>query len=503
VTRPAPSLRLRLTVAVLGVVGVALCLFSLVVYAAFGRALWRQFDERLAQDARAVANMVEERASGPWEFEPGAIEEFDRQHGAAYFEVWMDDGRVLARSSSLGTGDLLGASSRSDTGVAELKLPDGRKGHRLVASLASRHDEDGPPKPSGRRVRVAVARATDEVDATLATLRLLLGASGFVVLALAALASALAIRGGLAPVARLAGQIDTLDASRLGEILPVDDLPRELRPTVVKLNELLSRLEDSFSRERQFSADVSHELRTPLAGLRSMIEVAASRERPASHYRAALEETLVLVKQMNTLVENLLMLSRLEAHQVPIAHEEVAVRELVDESYAPFAAKALGRKLQFDNRVPAGTILRSDREKLRIVISNLLANAVEYTAEDGQVAVEGATSRAEILTVSDSGPAIPEDALDRIFDRFFRLDSSRSAAGEHCGVGLALTRALCKALDFSIGADNRSDGSVAFRIQFARASCSSEARDQALSKRVIAGPSSTRSAMPEQGTTTS
>ena len=487
-TRPAPSLRFRLTVAVLGVVGIALGMFSLALHAAFGRALWRQFDERLAQDARAVANMVEEQAGGPWEFEPGALEDFEQKNGAVYFEIWMDDGNVLARSSSLGTSDLPRPSLLGNTVVVEMTLPDGRRGHRLVAWLQPRLAEEGPARPSGRRVMVAVARATAEVDATLATLRLLLWGYGLAVLALAVLAGTLAIRGGLAPVARLASRIDALDASHLGEHLPVDDLPRELRPAVVELNELLSRLEGSFSRERQFSADVSHELRTPLAGLRSMLEVASSRERAASCYRAALDEALVVVKQMSALVENLLMLSRLDAQEVRVAHQEVAVRDLVDESYAPFAAKAFDRRLRFENRIPAGTMLVSDREKLRIVVANLLANAVEYTAEDGQVTVEGATSPAEVLTVCDSGPAIPDEALERIFDRFFRLDSSRSATGEHCGIGLALTRALCAALGFSIAVENRSDGWVAFRIRMARVSSSSELRDEAPSRRVIAVP---------------
>ncbi len=462
--KPAPSLRFRLTAAVVGVVGFSLCIFSVFLHTAFSRALFRQFDERLEQDARAVANMVEERAGGPWEFESEPFEEFEQKSGAAYFEVWMDDGSVLARSPSLGTADLERPRSLTPSTVTAGRLPDGRAAHLFLDTLPPRHDAEGPPQPSGRRVTVAVARSTVEVDATLATLRLVLWGSGMTVLVLAALAGALSIQGGLAPVGRLEARIDELSARRLGDRLPIEDLPRELRPAVVKLNELLSRLEESFGRERQFSADVSHELRTPIAGLRSVLEVTLLRERPASEYRAALDEALIVVMHMNALVENLLMLSRLDAKVMRGVQEEIAVRELVNESYAPFAAKALGRRLRFENRIPPGAVLFSDREKLRIVVSNLLANAVEYTAENGQVTVEGATSTDEVLTVADSGPTIPDDALDRIFDRFFRLDSSRSAAGEHSGLGLALTRALCDALGFSIAAENRFDGWLAFRL---------------------------------------
>jgi two-component system heavy metal sensor histidine kinase CusS len=465
VTLPPPSLRLRLGAGIAAALGVSLCAFSLVLYVAFSRALWRQFDERLAQEARAVANMVEEREQDPWEIEPAVLDGFGSPYGVAYFEIWMDDGTVLARSPSLGTRDLDRPRPNSDTVVVESTLASGKHGRLLLASLLPRHDEEGPLRPSGRRMTVAVARATDEVDATLATLRLLLWLSALAALSLAVLAGWLAIRKGLAPVARLAARLDGMGSQRLDERLPTEDLPRELRPAVLRLNELLGRLESSFQREHQFSADVSHELRTPLAGLRSLIEVAASRERPAAEYKAALEDGLRIVLQMHTLVENLLLMARLEARQVGVVTEEINLRMLVAECFGPFAAKADSRGLRFENLIPDDLTITSDREKLRIVLNNLLANAVEYTEETGYVVVESSTSSADIFAVCDSGPAIPESVLAKIFDRFFRSDSSRAKTGEHCGVGLALARALCQVLGLAIVAENRRDGWVAFRIR--------------------------------------
>jgi two-component system heavy metal sensor histidine kinase CusS len=465
VTGRGRSLRRRLTVGVVLTVGLSVAVFSVVLYATFRRALWRQFDQRLAQDARAVANMVEERADGPWEFEPAALEEFERKFGAAYFEIWMDDGTVVARSPSLGTSDLRHGGALRGPIVTRTILPDGRNGRIVETSLPPRHDEEGPPKPSGRRLSVAVARATDEVDAALAAFRLLLWASALAALGLAALGSAVAVRGGLGPVAQLAKRIDALDARHLGERLPVEHLPRELQPTVAKLNELLGRLEESFKRERRFSADVSHELRTPIAGLRSTLEVAASRPRSPSEYQATIREGLQAALQMSSLVENLLMLARIEANHVHLAETEIVLRDLVEESFEPFAAKASARALRFENLVPSDASIVSDREKLRIVVTNLLANAVEYTTENGWVTVEAAASPEAVIAVCDSGPQIPRDALDRIFDRFFRLDPARTGTGEHSGVGLALARALCDTLGLSLAAENRPDGSVAFRIR--------------------------------------
>jgi len=100
------SLHLQLTLALVAVLGFTLCGFSLVMSAAFQRALLRQFDARLAEDAQAIADMVEERAQGPWQFEQGPLEDFESGRATGYFEVWMDDGSLLARSPSLASAEL-------------------------------------------------------------------------------------------------------------------------------------------------------------------------------------------------------------------------------------------------------------------------------------------------------------------------------------------------------------------------------------------------------------
>lgn len=454
----AASLRLRLTLAIALVLGVGLAAFSSVLYLTVEGALRQQFDQRLEEDARAIANMVEER-TGPWEFEAGQPGDLERLDGPPFFEVWLDDGTVLARSVSLGAGDLRSAAP----GLADATLPDGRAGRVFEASLLPRRDEEGPPIPSGRRARVVVARPLEEVTSSLAQLRLLLLLSGVTALALASLAGALAIRSGLKPLDRLAARLEHIDAQRLGERLSVDDLPAELRLPVRTLNGLLARLEGAFARERQFSADASHELRTPLAGLQATLEVAASRERTGEEYRAALSEALGIVGQLTALVESLLLLARLDARQVPVSLEPVPLRALVDECFKPVAAKARARLLSFDNRLPPELTVSSDRKKLAMVVSNLLSNAVEYTAEGGAVWASADPAAELLLEVGDSGPALPAGALDRVFQRFVRLEAARSG-GEHAGIGLALVRALCDALGCTVRAENTAEGGVRFRV---------------------------------------
>ncbi len=447
------------------VLGTSLVAFSLVLYASFSRALRRQLDEQLTASARAVADMVEERSAGPWELELADLQEFKAHRGAAYFEIWMDDGSVLFRSPSLSGGDLQGPPRKGEPVFSDIRLPDGRPGRMLGIWLKPRPDAEEHVVPSGRLLRVAAARSTEDVDAVLAVLRLVLLLSGMFVLLLSVVAAVLAVRRGLRPIVTLGERMDAMGADSLKKRLPVESLPKELRPPVAKLNDLLHRLERSFAKERRFSADVSHELRTPLSGLRSTLEVAVSRERPAAEYRTAIIESLEITAEMTDLVERLLLLAKLDDRAIVSTNEAVDLASLVKTVCARRATQATERGLTLENLVPIGTSVNGDRCMLDRVATNLISNATTYTLPGGTVRIESDLSKGEVLTVWDSGPPIPEDALEKIFDRFYRVDEARTGSETHSGLGLALTRALCEVLGLSLRAENGPDGSVTFCVR--------------------------------------
>jgi signal transduction histidine kinase len=435
--------------------------FSLVLYTTFGSALSRHFDARLESDAETVAHTIEENADGSLEFE--GLSEFERMFEGAYFEVHLDDRSVFARSRALANHALRRDIWSVESSVQVIALPDGTSGRAYSAALLPRADEN-LVKPTGPRIWVTVARSTAELDATLATLRLLLWVSGLSSLAVASLVGVFAIGRGLKPLRRLMGRVDGIDARRLGERLPIDDLPRELQPLASKLNELLGRIEVSLSREREWNTAVSHELRTPLAGLRAIFEVSESRERSSAEYRTAIGDARQIVTQMSQLVDQLLLLARLDAHAWALTRDRVDLRELVDSCLAAQLPKVRARGLRLDNRVPPDLVLRSDHDKLRIVVSNLISNAIEYGDEGGQIQIDSDVAGGCLLAVCNSGPPIPDGVLLHIFEPFVRLDRARSSSGEHCGIGLTLVRALCETLGLSISAQNRADGRVSFTI---------------------------------------
>ena len=334
------SLRLRLTVAIVGVLTVLFVCLSLVLHAVFARALYRQFDGRLLGDAAAIAGMAEDE-SPEVEFESESLPDFDSARRPSYFEAWLDDGRVLARSPSLGERDLARPGRPAAPVFTDLALPDGRAGRGVELRQPLRIE--APARPDGsplagladRFVTVVVARGTEELVETLALVRGWLFGLTLLSLLAASGVALLVVSRGLRSTRALAAKISDLDASRLDSVLPSEGLPDEIAPVVAKINELLARLRESFLREKRFTADVSHELRTPLAGLRTTLEVAASRERAAPEYRAAIEQAGAVVLEMQALCENLLALARLDARLVP---DSSATGPTAQRSFKPAGA---------------------------------------------------------------------------------------------------------------------------------------------------------------------
>jgi signal transduction histidine kinase len=464
------SLRLRLTVAIVGVLTVLFLCLSLVLHALFARALYRQFDGRLLGDAVAIAGMAEDE-SPQVEFESESLPEFEGGRRPAFFEAWLDDGRVLARSPSLGARDLARPARSPAPGFTDLALPDGRAGRGVELRQPLRIE--APPLPDGRPSRVSprfvtvvVARGTEDLVETLALVRRWLIGLTLASLLAASGVALLVVSRGLRSTRALAAKISDLDASRLDSVLPSEGLPDEIAPVVAKINELLVRLQESFLREKRFTADVSHELRTPLAGLRTTLEVAASRERAAPDYRAAIAQAGAVVLEMQALCENLLALARLDARLVPLRPQQVPLRALVQTCWQAFQLPAHQRRLTFENEIDPDSVVEIDPDQLRIIVSNLLSNAASYTAAGGTIRVRGGLANGQpdlLLAVLDSGPPIPDDLLPLVFDRFVRGDATR-AAGVHCGIGLALVRGVSDALGLDVVAQNTSDGGVSFVV---------------------------------------
>jgi two-component system sensor histidine kinase QseC len=229
-------------------------------------------------------------------------------------------------------------------------------------------------------------------------------------------------------------------------------LPAELLPIAQRLNDLLARLENSFARERRFTADAAHELRTPIAELRSLAEVALKWPDDLAAAHNALEEALAIAQQMEAIAAGLLALARCDSGLTNKESEPTVLAELLRETIQPLRGKARDKRLDLQINVPAEVCWSSDRAGLRVIVNNLLSNAVEY-AEHGTTidVVASANSGSELLRVCNRTRDLTREDLPHLFERFWRKDGARSSS-EHSGLGLAVARAYSESLGLKLEA---------------------------------------------------
>ena len=362
-----------------------------------------------------------------------SLPEYERDE---YYQLWVEDGSTIARSPSLGFDDL-------PQHEGDLVLPDGRPGRAVMLTFVPLPaEEDQPPNPHPPTVTLVVARDRVGLDRTLAGIGTGMALVGTAVLVAATLIVMGAVRRGLAPLNAVGQQAVAIDASTLQARFATDSMPVELRPITKRLNDLLCRLEEAFQRERRVTADIAHELRTPIAELRALAEVGIKWPE-----ESAFQDALQIAQRMEMLVTGLLSLARHESSSQPVTRESVAIGTLVDEVWSPLSERARRRELDVVIKVTGKW--QTDPTLLRLIVGNLLANAVDYASERGRIRVVGDESQ---IDISNTTNQLRRDDLAHLFERFWRKDAARTDA-EHNGLGLTLVQSATSALGLELSAE--------------------------------------------------
>ena len=264
----------------------------------------------------------------------------------------------------------------------------------------------------------------------------------------------LAASRGLAPLRSMRAQLTDMTAHRLHERLPDAAVPPELAELTASLNAMLERLQDAFKRLSDFSSDIAHELRTPISNLMTETQVALSRTRDATSYRATLESNAEEYERLARMIADMLLLAKAEYGQMGdwiTAHgERVDLAQEVHNLFDFYEALAEDQGVRLE--LQGECQVWGDRLMLRRAVSNLLSNALRYTPRGGAVRVVlGVEGERALLVVENPGPTIDATHLTRLFERFYRADPSRQqATGEGTGLGLAITQAVVQAHGGSI-----------------------------------------------------
>jgi heavy metal sensor kinase len=310
-----------------------------------------------------------------------------------------------------------------------------------------------------------VSRSMAEMQASMATVRLLLVLLSALVIAAG---TALAYRQtgrALKPVREMTSMARSISEHDLHRRVDIVVPPDELGELAATFNAMLARLDDSFEGLRRFTADASHELRTPLALMRTELEGALARQRgPAENHRV-LMEMQVEVERMTRMVDRLLMLARADAGALHPARTSVDVADTLFEAAARWRPDAERKGVRIEVQAPDAGSVKADPDLLRRVLDNLLDNAIRHSPIDSAVRLAAERNGdGWRLDVQDGGPGVPAEARPLLFQRFARLDGYRDRVNGGAGLGLALSRAIAEAHGGSLAlVENGSPGAL-FRL---------------------------------------
>ncbi len=423
------------------------------------------FDDMLEARAESIMALTERREG---RIEVGlneAIRDSFRGENSPdplYFQVWDHHGRTVTRSPSLDDDDRLPRRTGEVDDPAEwnMTLPNGHRGRALGIRFPPYEVESG--EPGGEDVYLVVAADREDLDETLLHMvalavvwtGLLVGATLWIVPRV--------LRKGLRPLEQLGERAAGIDAGSLATRFETAQLPAELAPIAGRLNALLGRLEESFERERRFSADLAHELRTPLAELRSAAEAALrwpDRRDPRMD-----RDVLEISVQMERIVAHILALARGEQGQLAVVAETVDPKAVVTEVWSHFSARAGERRLALSLQGEA-RLAQADRALLRAVVVNLIENAVDYARPETEITVQ-VTGGADRVTVAiaNAAPDLAAEDVARLFDRFWRKEAARSGGGVHVGLGLSLARAFAESMGWTLAATYSADGRLTMTL---------------------------------------
>ena len=457
------SLRFRITAWYAGLLAGALLVFGISVYLGLERYLNWNLQRTLSADCRTIGTQL--LSQHPFKRTNWLETEINEAYAP---EVNGHFIRVV--EEGVGVLYISGTPKDGAFDPSRIPLPNGNeKNHLRKVRLAGGQlliDTQQFTTPDGSKFVVESGVPYQQIEVVLHGLLVTFGIYMPFIISLAVVSGYWLMRRSLQPVDEITKRAEGITSTNLSERLPVIRTGDELERLSISLNRMIERLDEAFQHINRFSADASHELRTPLTILQLELEGIAQSHRlnPSltDQIGSALEET----DRMSHIVENLLAISRLDAGEVKMDKTRLDLGHLAASTAEQMRLLAEEKLILFRSNVATNIYVEGDRSRLQQVIVNLVANAIKYTQEGGEVEVNVRGDRGTaVLEVSDNGVGISAHALPHLFERFYRADKARSRNSGGAGLGLAIVKAICTAHGAEINVSSKEGHGSRFTVE--------------------------------------
>ena len=456
------SLRFKLTLWYVLILGILLISFSSLLYLTLSKSLYRDADAKLRSLAELIAS---ESASPLSKFGFGNIDQtlaasMNLKPIGKFIQVLDESGKIGRKSDNLRDVQLpisLSALRNSSKGLITFET-DRSFGNAPLRIITF------PIIENNHVARIVqVASSLEDVEDALNTLFIILMIAVPFALMVASLGGQFLAHKALKPVDNITQTARMITSQNLNQRIKLPKVKDEISRLIETLNDMISRLDQSFHQIKQFSTDASHELKTPLTILKGEVEVILRRERTSDEYEQTLRSNLEEINRMTQIVDDLLFLSRTDIGEIRLNKEEINITEIINEIIVQMGILAQAKNIRIETSNHHGDIhIFGDALKIRELFLNLIENGIKYTENGGSIHIDfikdnssdGKISRDRIeddhtkfvrIIVSDTGIGIAKEDQERIFDRFFRVDKARSRDQGGSGLGLSICKWIVEA----------------------------------------------------------
>jgi heavy metal sensor kinase len=455
------SLRFKLTLWYVLILGVLLISFSSFLYLTLSRSLYRDVDNKL----RSLAELIATESTSPLnKFGFGNIDQtleasMNLKPVGKFIQVLDESGRIGRKSENLRNVQLpisLQALRNASKGLIsyETNRSFGNTPLRIITY---------PVKENNQVTKmIQVASSLEEVEDALNTLLIILLVTVPSILMIASLGGQFLANKALKPVDRITQAARMITSQNLNQRIQTLKVKDEISRLADTFNEMISRLDQSFRQVKQFTADASHELKTPLTILKGEVEVTLRKKRTPHEYEQILVSNLEEINRMSKIVEDLLLLSKADIGEIRLNKEDINLNRFIHGLTEQMKILAQPKNIRIETSNHQEEIhVFGDALRMRELFINLIENGIKYTEEGGSILIT-LTKEAETLAnpstpsdkrvvifakiiVADTGIGIAKDDQERIFNRFFRVDKARSREQGGSGLGLSICKWIVEA----------------------------------------------------------